>query len=429
MIKRAPLKRDLPGKCSRWHVIVYNKETKKYDWHTVRGTLADAKATERKFEGAKKNGEYNGPLERKTFEEVANLFLNDRRANNRRVSTLEEYQTELELRLLPQADEKLPLLGPRDIRNIKRADMKAHFNALRNGGGTVSQVNKSIKAAKAIFTYALDSEYVASNVMHRYPKLERVEGEPTANRGVFTEAELQGILASATALELALFGTLSISGPRPGEIYALDWSSVYLDVEKPYFRIERTWCAKGFRFYAPKTKAGRRTVPISAWLACVLREHRASSRGTGLVFPSTAQTPLNNSNVRNRVWMPLLERAQVRYRDMYSLRWTFVSLARASGEAAFNVSRVIGHARSTIVDTIYAHTVGSALAGVSESVAGRVGLTLPTPPAPPSPATPHRSSSLRVVDGGQCSHNTSQRDIRNPIENARAGSTKVGTSD
>ena len=42
MIKRAPLKTDPPGKCSRWHVIVYNKETKKYDWHTIRGTRDDA---------------------------------------------------------------------------------------------------------------------------------------------------------------------------------------------------------------------------------------------------------------------------------------------------------------------------------------------------------------------------------------------------
>jgi hypothetical protein len=38
--------------------------------------------------------------------------------------------------------------------------MKAHFNALRNNGGTVSQVNKSIKVAKAIFGYAFGCEYV-----------------------------------------------------------------------------------------------------------------------------------------------------------------------------------------------------------------------------------------------------------------------------
>jgi threonine dehydrogenase-like Zn-dependent dehydrogenase len=69
--------------------------------HTIRGTRADAKALERKFEDAKRKGEYVGPLERKTFEEVANLFQDEPRANNRRMSTLEEYQTELKIRLLP----------------------------------------------------------------------------------------------------------------------------------------------------------------------------------------------------------------------------------------------------------------------------------------------------------------------------------------
>ena len=85
---------------------------------------------------------------------------------------------------------------------------------LANSGCTVSQVNKSIKAAKAIFTYAFDLEYVTSNIMQRYPRLQRVDGEPKANRGVFTEAELQAIFASATPFELGLFATLSISGPR-----------------------------------------------------------------------------------------------------------------------------------------------------------------------------------------------------------------------
>jgi len=75
MIKRAPLKKDPKGSCSRWHVVVYNKETKKRDWHTVRGTKDDAKAFKRKFESAKRDGDYTGPLERKSFEEVANLFM------------------------------------------------------------------------------------------------------------------------------------------------------------------------------------------------------------------------------------------------------------------------------------------------------------------------------------------------------------------
>lgn len=158
----------------------------------------------------------------------------------------------------------------------------------------VSQVNKSIKAAKAIFTYAFDLEYVSSNVMQRYPKLQRVKGKTKTNRGAFTEAELQAIFETTTAFELALFGTLSMTGPRPGEIYALDWLAVYLDVEKAYFRIERTWCSKGFRFYAPKTEAGRRTVPISAWLA-----NTAPARaGWDSSSRVPAGTPLNKANVR-----------------------------------------------------------------------------------------------------------------------------------
>lgn len=160
----------------------------------------------------------------------------------------------------------------------------------------------------------------------------------------------------------------------------------------------------------------------------ILREHRVRSGGVGLVFPSATATPLNKANVRKRMWMPLLARAEIPYRDMYSLRWTFVSLARASGEAAFNISRVIGHARSTIVDTIYAHTVDSALAGVSESVAERIGLTLPTPPAAPDPPTaPRQPPKLRVIEGGRRAEGDDQRDIRRTVDDAPAKGPRDGS--
>jgi integrase len=87
-------------------------------------------------------------------------------------------------------------------------------------------------------------------------------------------------------------------------------------------------------------------VPISAWLADVLRAHRTRSGGVGLVFPSQAGTPLNKANVRKRVWIPLLTRAKVRYRDLYSLRWTFVSLASAN--ASERSAAAACHRRRTV---------------------------------------------------------------------------------
>ena len=54
---------------------------------------------------------------------------------------------------------------------------------------------------------------------------------------------------------------------------------------------------------------------------------------------------------------------------------------------------VIGHARSTIVDTIYAHTVESALAGVSERVADRVGVDTAQTTRDPRPSERAASAS------------------------------------
>ena len=192
MVKRAPLKVDRVGKCTRWHVVVYNRNTRQYKWHTVRGTKREAKALERRLYDAQEYDEISGVTEGKTFEEVASLFIIDRQASNRGAATLNEYRTELKLRLLPRAAMNLPLLGSRDIRKIERADMQAHFNALREKGYTVSQVNKTIKAAKTILTFAFDFEYVESNVLDHYPYLQREGWEPGADRGVSSELNRAG---------------------------------------------------------------------------------------------------------------------------------------------------------------------------------------------------------------------------------------------
>jgi hypothetical protein len=164
-------------------------------------------------------------------------------------------------------------------------------------------------------------------------------------------------------------------------------------------------------------------------LVSVLREHWAQSNGRGLVFRSSAGTPLNTANVRNRVWIPLLERAEIAYRDLYSLRWTFVSMARASGEAAFNVSRLIGHARSMIVDTIYAHTVDSGLAGVTQSVEQRMGLKQAEQPAPTdSPRGPRQPPKLHVIEGGRRADRNDQRDTRRTIDDAESKEPSDATS-
>ena len=90
------------------------------------------------------------------------------------------------------------------------------------------------------------------------------------------------------------------------------------------------------------------------------------------------------------------KRAGVRALDLYSLRHTFASLGRTAGESAFNVARMMGHAKSTLVDQVYAHTMQSGMASVAENVTARaLGL----------------KPQLRVIEGGQ-------RDVRQPLDEA-----------
>jgi antitoxin FitA len=72
---------------------------------------------------------------------------------------------------------------------------------------------------------------------------------------------------------------------------------------------------------------------------------------------------------------------------MYALRHTFATLARTAGEGASNVSRQLGHSKSTLVDAVYSHSLALGLAAMSERVTARAfGTTL----------------QLRLIDGGRC---------------------------
>jgi len=57
---------------------------------------------------------------------------------------------------------------------------------------------------------------------------------------------------------------------------------------------------------------------------------------------------------------------------MCSLRHSLASLGRPAGESAFNVARMMGHARSSLVDLVYAHSMQSGMSSVAERITARV---------------------------------------------------------
>jgi integrase len=397
-IVRAPLKTDAAGKCTRWRVIIYNPDKGKQEWHTIAGTRRDAEAYERSQKTRLASGVYISKTARRTLEEVVTLFLKERTDRNRRTNTLAFYESALRNHWLPK-------FGQREVGTIRRSDIADHLDSLRDQGATVQTINRVLRAMKATLYFALDREMIERNPIARFRPFEGAK--PVCARDAFTEIEIRAILAAAKPRERALIGLLCFTGLRPGEAYGLEWSSV--DLEAGTLRVLRSWDYRGKEFVAPKTSAGLRAVPLSSWLVGELRAHKARLRDSnGLVFPTKVGGPMNPSNVRRDIWLPLRQRAGVRKLDLYSMRHSFATLARTAGEHAFNVSRVLGHSRSSLVDQVYAaHSLASGMASVAESVTARALGTKP---------------HLRVIDGGA-------RDVRQPLdETNNAGGRATATA-
>ena len=133
---------------------------------------------------------------------------------------------------------------------------------------------------------------------------------------------------SATAPSVATTGW---AGLRWGESAALRTDALDLDAGR--LRVIRTVVEvsgnTAFKPY-PKTGAGRRTVPLPAWLVPIVREHidRYGLDEHGFVFPNAVGRPLRRTLFRSRVWRPALVRAgllgKVRELDGHRFegRWT-----------------------------------------------------------------------------------------------------------
>jgi integrase len=372
-------------------VILYNPATQKQDWHTVNGTKRDAEAFERRQKTRQASGVYIAKSERRTFAEVAAMFLKERRARNRRAGTVTCYENCIDRWLLPT-------FGSREVGTIRRSDIASFFDDMREGRlkdrppATVQTVNRALRCLKATLYLAVERELVERNVMQRFRPYEGGKSERHVKRGAFSEAQIQALLGAAKPEERAAIALMCFTGMRPGEMFALDWECV--DLEAGSLSVARSWDSRSQQFVPPKTKAGERTIPLSGWLVAELTAHKVRTGGQGLVFANGAGRPFGTSNFRRDVWLPLRERAKVPALDLYSLRATFATLGRTSGESAFSVGRMMGHTRSTLVDQVYARSMMSGLASVAESVTARALGTKP---------------QLRLIEGGQ-------RDVRETLD-------------
>jgi integrase len=117
-----------------------------------------------------------------------------------------------------------------------------------------------------------------------------------------------------------------------------------VDLATGVIRVERAYDEKEHVEIEPKSRAGRRTVPIVGALRDILVEHKArEGRGHGRVFGSSPETPFQSSNLwrrAQRAWT----RAGLAPIGLHEARHTFASVLIAAGVNAKAITTYMGHA-------------------------------------------------------------------------------------
>ncbi len=184
-------------------------------------------------------------------------------------ATLRSYEGALNLRLLPH-------FGPSKLSDVRPGDVQDFADRLLAEGLDASTIHNALMPLRAIFRRHLARGDVGLNPVSGV-ELPAVRGKRDR---IITPAEAASLIAAAPSEDRALWAAAFYSGLRVGELRALDWS--HLDLAAGLIHVERSWDDRE-GFIDPKSRAGRRKVPIPAALRDHLTEHRMNG-GEGFVF-------------------------------------------------------------------------------------------------------------------------------------------------
>ena len=307
-------------------------------------------------------------VERGGFAEVAAIGFADFAARwietyarpNTKASTCRDYEGSIRNHLAPY-------FGNVELRQISREMVQRYLAdkvGARKRDGTPAwkpkTINGTLVPLREMLGHAVEWGYLASNPAAMVKPL-RLE---PAEREILTPEELAAALEVAEGKYALIFRMAALLGLRRGELLGLRWDDLELDRRRLHVR--QTYTNTGFG--SPKSRAGRRVVPVTPGLVRELRKHRISAPPNehGLVFASSAGTPIDPRNLVT-AWHRALRRAGVRALAFHSLRHTAVSLMIAhEGLNPKQLSAVIGHASIQLTYDTYGHLMPDSFEGFGE---------------------------------------------------------------
>jgi integrase len=272
---------------------------------------------------------------------IASGAIRTRAGERYKPSVVREYERSLRLHVLPT-------LGGGKLSKVQRRDVQRLADDLLASGADPSTIRNALKPLQVIYRRAIEDGDLAVNPCERL-RLPAVRGR---RERIASPAEAAALIAALRLEDRALWGCAFYAGLRRGELRALDWNDV--DLASGLIRVERSMNSHG-ETGEPKSRAGRRGVPIVAALRDLLVEHKlVASRDVGLVFGSSATQPFTPTAIRKRA-LTAWRRTGLDPIGLHECRHTFASLLIAAGVNAKAITAYLGHASIRTTFDLYGH--------------------------------------------------------------------------
>jgi integrase len=244
----------------------------------------------------------------------------------------------------------LPRLGCKRLSAISRTMLQDLADELAAQGLSASSIRNTILPLRAIYRRALDRSQVSVNPTLKLT-LPAVRG--TRER-IAIPSEAAALLRALPLSEQAIWATALYAGLRLGELQALDWNHV--DLDHNLLHVERSW-DRNAGYIQPKSRAGRRRVPITHTLHTYLLAHRLQQRSgsQGHVFPnSSGDRPFNPSTINQRA-KTAWSKAGLSAITLHECRHSYAAYMIAAGINTKALSTYMGHSSITITIDRYGH--------------------------------------------------------------------------
>jgi integrase len=234
-----------------------------------------------------------------------------------------------------------------------------NFDAqLRAAGTSLAMRRKIITSVKTLLSFAQKRALVAQNVAIPV----KIKADDRGKKGPLREgvdypsrAQMKSLMDNATLRWRPLLITAMFTGLRASELRGLPWSCV--DLNEGVIHVRQRADAWG-KIGKPKSKAGKRDVPLAPIVVNALREWKSSCPASALdlVFPNGVGNVESIQNWYKRFWGPVQEQCDLPHYGFHALRHVAASLFIAYlNWTPKRVQEVMGHSSITVTYDTYGH--------------------------------------------------------------------------